>query len=222
MQVQWGVAPGAPVGVVCGRGRNPTLRARPSIFAREIDVLPSEWRDMSQEIGERLPAISSPGSDDVAELHGVPEDDDGGEEIHAGDNPFAPPPGRALAGLFATIPRPRPCFSPARPCRPRFRRQIRSAVGRRLSPPTCPAKAPPRQRRTCSTGARRIRAPRRGRARAARPGPRAGGTGLFRVPDALRSRRPVPTRAPRRSRRRPAVANPHWSHGAARLPEHVS
>ena len=39
------------VGVVCGRGRNPTLRFRPSVFAGEIDVLPAERRDMGQEIG---------------------------------------------------------------------------------------------------------------------------------------------------------------------------
>jgi len=36
------------VGVVCGRGRNPTLRSGPSIFSCEIDVFPSEWRDVSQ------------------------------------------------------------------------------------------------------------------------------------------------------------------------------
>lgn len=40
-----------PYGVVCGRGRNPTLRFRPSVFAGEIDVLPAERRDMGQEIG---------------------------------------------------------------------------------------------------------------------------------------------------------------------------
>jgi aspartate aminotransferase-like enzyme len=39
------------LGVVCGRGRNPTLRLWPSIFAGEVDVLPSERRDMGQEIG---------------------------------------------------------------------------------------------------------------------------------------------------------------------------
>ena len=39
------------LGVVCGRGRNPTLRFRPSVFAGEIDVLPAERRDMGQEIG---------------------------------------------------------------------------------------------------------------------------------------------------------------------------
>jgi hypothetical protein len=39
------------IGVVCGRGRNPTLRFRPSVFAGEIDVLPAERRDMGQEIG---------------------------------------------------------------------------------------------------------------------------------------------------------------------------
>ena len=38
-------------GVVCGRGRNPTLRLWPAIFSGEIDVLPSERRDVGQEIG---------------------------------------------------------------------------------------------------------------------------------------------------------------------------
>ncbi len=38
-------------GVVCGRGRNPTLRLWPTIFTGEIDVLPSQRRDMGQQIG---------------------------------------------------------------------------------------------------------------------------------------------------------------------------
>lgn len=41
----------AGVGVVCGRGRNPTLRLWPAIFSGEIDVFPSERRNMGQEIG---------------------------------------------------------------------------------------------------------------------------------------------------------------------------
>ena len=40
-----------PIGVVCGRGRNPTLRLWPAIFSGEIDVFPSERRNMGQEIG---------------------------------------------------------------------------------------------------------------------------------------------------------------------------
>ncbi len=39
------------MGVVCGRGRNPTLRLWPAIFSGEIDVFPSERRNMGQEIG---------------------------------------------------------------------------------------------------------------------------------------------------------------------------
>lgn len=42
---------GLEVGVVCGRGRNPTLRLWPAIFSGEIDVFPSERRNMGQEIG---------------------------------------------------------------------------------------------------------------------------------------------------------------------------
>lgn len=38
-------------GVVCRRGRNPTLRLWPAIFSGEIDVFPSERRNMGQEIG---------------------------------------------------------------------------------------------------------------------------------------------------------------------------
>ncbi len=41
----------SPYGVVCGRGRNPTLRLWPAIFSGEIDVFPSERRNMGQEIG---------------------------------------------------------------------------------------------------------------------------------------------------------------------------
>lgn len=41
----------AKLGVVCGRGRNPTLRLWPAIFSGEIDVFPSERRNMGQEIG---------------------------------------------------------------------------------------------------------------------------------------------------------------------------
>ena len=39
------------LGVVCGRGRNHTLRLWPAIFSGEIDVFPSERRNMGQEIG---------------------------------------------------------------------------------------------------------------------------------------------------------------------------
>ncbi|KAB2686481.1 LysR family transcriptional regulator [Brucella pseudogrignonensis] len=47
-----GVRIGKPLdGVVCGRGRNPTLRLWPAIFSGEIDVFPSERRNMGQEIG---------------------------------------------------------------------------------------------------------------------------------------------------------------------------
>lgn len=43
--------PFVQLGVVCGRGRNPTLRLWPAIFSGEIDVFPSERRNMGQEIG---------------------------------------------------------------------------------------------------------------------------------------------------------------------------
>ena len=44
-------SPALSLGVVCGRGRNPTLRLWPAIFSGEIDVFPSERRNMGQEIG---------------------------------------------------------------------------------------------------------------------------------------------------------------------------
>lgn len=50
----WGTSWGCAmwfIGVVCGRGRNPTLRLWPAIFSGEIDVFPSERRNMGQEIG---------------------------------------------------------------------------------------------------------------------------------------------------------------------------
>jgi hypothetical protein len=42
---------GDEFGVVCGRGRNPTLRLWPPIFSGEVDVFPSEGRDVGQQIG---------------------------------------------------------------------------------------------------------------------------------------------------------------------------
>ncbi|EFY5861492.1 hypothetical protein CT274_004426 [Shigella sonnei] len=35
---------GALIGVVCGRGRNPTLRLWPTIFSGKIDVFPGDRR----------------------------------------------------------------------------------------------------------------------------------------------------------------------------------
>ncbi len=40
---------------------------------------------MGQEIGAIAASIAFLVCNDLAELHGVPEDDDGGEQIHAGD-----------------------------------------------------------------------------------------------------------------------------------------
>ena len=49
--VPWRPVIDRQLGVVCGRGRNPTLRLWPAIFSGEIDVFPSERRNMGQEIG---------------------------------------------------------------------------------------------------------------------------------------------------------------------------
>nr|CAJ77027.1 Transposase [Acinetobacter baumannii] len=39
-----GSNPSAAIGVVCGRGRNPTLRLWPTIFSGKIDVFPGDRR----------------------------------------------------------------------------------------------------------------------------------------------------------------------------------
>ena len=36
------------IGVVCGRGRNPTL-SRPAVFPGEMNMLPSKRRDVGEE-----------------------------------------------------------------------------------------------------------------------------------------------------------------------------
>lgn len=66
-------------------GRNPTLRHWPTIFSGEIDVLPRERRDMGQRIGRQQPSFAFLVRDHFAKLHGVPEDDDRGKQVHAGD-----------------------------------------------------------------------------------------------------------------------------------------
>ena len=53
-------------------------------------MFPSEWRDVSQQIGGRRLAIACAGADDIAEFFRVPENDDGGEEIHAGYSVMLP------------------------------------------------------------------------------------------------------------------------------------
>ena len=53
-------------------------------------MFPSERRDVSQQIGRRRLTVACPGTDDIAEFHRVPEDDDGGEEIHTGDSVMLP------------------------------------------------------------------------------------------------------------------------------------
>src|SRR5271165_1830215 len=90
--------------------------------------------------------------------------------------------------------------------RARFRRQIRPAVGGSLAPP--PRREKRRRRGGEPTQPARGRggAARRRRVSPARSGARAGGAGLFRLPRPRRSRRPLPPRAARCRRRRPAGA----------------
>ncbi|RJT18827.1 hypothetical protein D3227_40380 [Mesorhizobium waimense] len=48
------VATGLP-GVVCGKGRNPTLRLWPAIFSGEIDVFPGDRRS---RLISRMPSVA--------------------------------------------------------------------------------------------------------------------------------------------------------------------
>jgi hypothetical protein len=41
---------------------------------------------VSQQIGRHGRSVARPSADDFAKFHRVPKDDDGGEEIHAGDS----------------------------------------------------------------------------------------------------------------------------------------
>jgi len=55
-------------------------------------VFPSQWRDMGEEVRRDDDAVHGAAVDNLPEFHGVPEDDDGGEQVHAGDAimlPFA-------------------------------------------------------------------------------------------------------------------------------------
>ena len=65
-------------------------------------MFPSQRRDVNQQIGGRRLTIAGPGADDIAEFHRVPENDDGGEEIHAGDSIMLPFAG-AVANFAASM-----------------------------------------------------------------------------------------------------------------------
>ena len=75
-----------------------------------------------------------------------------------------------------------PVFRRRGAVRPRFRRQIRPAVGRRLAPPPRAEKRRRGGAKPAQPARGRVCAARRGRPREARRGARAGGTGLFRLP----------------------------------------
>ena len=108
-------------------------------------------------------------------------------------------------------------FAGAALVRARSRREIRPAVGRRLAPPPGPEIRRRGRGEPAQPARGRGGAARRGRARQTRPGPRAGGAGLFRLPDALRSGRSLPSQAARRRRRRSAgAARPRQGRGARR------
>ena len=122
------------------------------------------------------------------------------------------PPGRSH---FTAVPRPRPCFAGA---------ALSTLIPSHRSDPHGPAsgaaayalKSAPRAAQISSTGGGD--ALRRTRSRlAARAGARAGGTGLFRLPDARWPRRSFAPRAPRRRRSRPTgAARPAKGRGARR------
>ena len=55
-------------------------------------MFPAQRRDVSEKVRRDGETIRGPAVDDLAELHRVPEYDDGGEQVHAGNAimlPFA-------------------------------------------------------------------------------------------------------------------------------------
>ena len=57
---------------------------RPSVFASEQDMSPTEGRDMRQEVGRDVQAFAAAIGDGLAEMLGIPIDDDRGEEVQPG------------------------------------------------------------------------------------------------------------------------------------------
>ncbi len=109
-----------------------------------------------------------------------------------------------------------PLFRRRGACRPRFRRKFRSAVGRGLAPPPGAEKRRRGHRKPAQPARGRGDASGRDRPRQTRARARAGGTGLFRLPDAGWPRRSFAPRAPRRGGRRPAGAARPTNGGGAR------
>lgn len=48
-------------------------------------MLPAQRRDMSEKIGWDGSVVSGSAADNISEFHRVPEYDDGGQQVHAGD-----------------------------------------------------------------------------------------------------------------------------------------
>ena len=55
----------------------------PMIVAGEIDVLPAEWREMHQVMGLRRHAVAPQVIDRALQVHGIPQNDGGHDEIQA-------------------------------------------------------------------------------------------------------------------------------------------
>src|SRR5215471_4972328 len=55
----------------------------PVIVAGEIDVLPAEWREMRQVVGLRRHALAPQVIDRALQVHGIPQNDGGHDEIQA-------------------------------------------------------------------------------------------------------------------------------------------
>jgi len=69
------------------RAKPPEVRSErvvgPVIVAGEIDVLPAEWREMHQVVGLRRHALAPQVIDRALQVHGIPQNDGGHDEIQA-------------------------------------------------------------------------------------------------------------------------------------------
>ncbi len=57
----------------------------PKVLTSEKDVGPPERRDMGEKMVGGIEPFAAPGLNGMAKVQGVPVDDDGGEQVEAGD-----------------------------------------------------------------------------------------------------------------------------------------
>ena len=73
-----------PPGTLNDTVRRVRHRSRPSIFAREQDMRPSERRDVRRELRGNAESVALALRDSMAEVKRVPVNHDGGKEVQAG------------------------------------------------------------------------------------------------------------------------------------------